>query len=242
MAAYSSQDGEHAILMTFGNANAGAREMTVFDVEPELIDVTADLLMRINMWLCYDRHMPDEGTKAYLGIYNEKGTRLCYSWTPFRPDVQDAGTFAEPVIYLTAADIRNGRGKKLGELTAEDFDSLTYRQPYKEGLNEEMKARETFPKAFEYFKGHPKDSSIVIGVRVRLEGEEYNETDGYDPQGDYGYVYTSPAPDGTLTVLDDNEEAGIKRGDVLTLDPSAVFFWRLDKEEGSYFTDDLYLL
>lgn len=226
-------------ILTSGLGVFGSHELVATAVDKEMIDFTIGLLEKIAEELTI-KPLLDEGITMNSGIVYDDKAYVRFSWKPVRfPDEngeidEDADVFAEPILYLTAADLNGGKPKLIREITEEQSELLSPREHYKITDRNERFCKMLFPKALEFYKAN--ECEMLVGLNAVGTDE-----DG-DPCDSYFYGHLTGDGDKCIVASFGDEMQGMSEGDEMPVDPNNVYFFRIDIGDDSYFARDLYII
>ena len=234
---YREQDEDKFVAVTTGLSVFGSRQIFVRGFTEEQINSVCRIIAQISSFTIGVGYLRDEKVKAHFGVYHENRTRVFFSWsTPLTAynDNENNEVFAVP--YICLPDGAGEQTLRLDEITAEAAEKLTFYNSRKYDMNQYAAAYSSFGAAVEALA---EEDILIAGVTVPIPEtfvEEYGETSDV-----YARV-TSVAPMKAVIVdgIDDIPELAAEKE--IDVDKEKIFFWRIERNGGYYFPDDLYLL
>ena len=228
-------------ITTTGMETFGSREFLVPAVKQDDIDFALEVLNNITNAASISP-LPDEGVTRNAGIVYDEKSFVRFTWRPITipsdgESEEEQTVYAEPIVYLTAADQAAGKGYSIGEIPEEERGKLDYRTHSRFTLTEEAKCRERFPQVLDYFLTH--DCDVIVGSYFTPEEDSDEEC--------FFHGRLTKA-DGEVKIcvesMSDNIADIIHEGDLADIVPENVFFLRIDLDGGEdrYYVDEFYIL
>ena len=191
-------------------------------------------------------YMPDEGRTAPSGMVYDNNSHIRFSWEVVRYDEDTPKDhinefFAEPVLYLTAADAKAGKGLKLSEISAEDASKIKRGWSYRRENGEVKRCAGLFYTAKEYLMNHTDKCRMHIYASFIDKDNKDHQLMGYMSVGTKGELLL------TVEKCRDESTSPAKPGDTVTIEPKNIDMWVLLADDGSgefkaYYPEDMYIL
>ena len=218
----TENDPDTRIIMTSGMELFGSRELAVTGVTKDRFGTVMWLLEKLVSAISFTI-LPDEGNTVNTGIEYDGSAYIRMGWTRYSPEDNET-EFAEPLLYLGITNKEHG--KRITEILDDDREKMRPLQHRISLEYEEIRCRNLFPYALEYFDKH--DCKMLVGICHKI------------PTGTVYLDCEMNRDERTAVVIDEYPDY---KGMILPVSADNIYFFRIYKANGEFFdSDEMYIL